>query len=128
MIPYRLTLNIQPAKVFHLAGRILEEKTSLPFLTMAQATTEDSAILDVEDVAKRQARLAAEAITSFDAHTSGDGGPSTSYDLPVAAEATYLSDVAARPTRECRGIRLGVVHMVNDTDILVISRTRGNTI
>ena len=71
-------------------------------------------------------RLAAETIPSFDAHLSDNRVPTTSYDSPKFAGAVYLFDVAARPTRERRAIRLGVVRMVNDTDILVVSRTRGN--
>ena len=66
--------DIQPAKVFHLAGRILEGKASLPSLTVAQATVETSTIEDLEEVAKRRAMLAAEAIASFDAHISDGGG------------------------------------------------------
>ena len=92
--------NFQPAKVFHLAGRILEGKASLPALTVAQATAENPVIEDPEEVAKRRARLAVEAIASFDAHTLDDGGPSTSYDSPISVGAAYLSDVAARPARE----------------------------
>ena len=68
-------------------------------------------------------RLSAKAIASFDAHTSDDRAPTTSYDSPVSAEAAYLSDVAARPAREHCGIRPGIMRMVNDTNILVVSRT-----
>lgn len=35
---------------------------------------------------------------------------------------TNLLNIAARPTRERRGIQSGVVRMVNDTCILVFSR------
>ena len=93
---------------------------------MAQATTDIPTFEDLNEVTKRRARLAVETIASFDAYTSDDRGPTTSYDSPQSAGAAYLYDVAARPARERRGIRLGVVHMVNDTDILVVSRTRGN--
>ena len=37
-----------------------------------------------------------------------------------------MSNVAARPAHERHGIRLGVVRMVNDTDILVVNQTGGN--
>ena len=50
----------------------------------------------------------------------------TSYDLPLSAGTTYLSDVAARPARERHGIRPGIVRMVNDIGILVVSRIGGN--
>ena len=113
--------KFQPTKVFHLAGRILEGKTSLPFLTAAQASTDIPTSEDLEDVAKQRARLAAETIASFNAHTSDDKAPTTSYDLPVSVGATYVSDVTARPARSRRGIRLSVVCMVNDTVIVVVS-------
>ena len=60
-------LEFQSAKVFHLAGRTLEGKASLPSLTMAQATTNIIVSEDPEEMAKRQARLAAWTIVSFDA-------------------------------------------------------------
>ena len=121
-----LSPEFQPAKVFHLTGRILEGKASLSSMIVAQTTTDILTSEDPEDVAKRQARLAAETIASFDAHTSDDRAPTTSYDLAVSAGAAYLSDVAARPAHKHRGIRSGVVCMVNDTGILVVSRTGGN--
>ena len=121
-----LSPEFRPTKVFHLAGRILEGRASLPSVTLAQATTDIPAFEDHEEVAKRRARLATEIIVSFDAHTSDERAPTTSYDSLVFAKAIYLSDVAARPIRERRGIRLGVVHLINDTGILVISRSWGN--
>ena len=114
------------AKVFHLVGRILEEKTSSPSLTVAQATTDILAFEDPEEVAKRQARLAAKTIASFDAHTSDDKVLTMSYDSPESAGITYLCDVAARPVRERRGIQPGVGRMVNDIGILMVNQTRGN--
>jgi hypothetical protein len=119
---------IQPAKVFHLAGRILERKTPPTSLTVAQATVDPFTTEDPEEAAKRRARLATEAIASFDAHASDGHEPTTSYDSQVSAGATYLSDVAARPVREHRGIQHGVVRMVNDSGILMVSRAGGNTI
>ena len=44
--------KFQPAKVFHLADKILEGKASLPSLTVAQATTDILASEDLEGVAK----------------------------------------------------------------------------
>ena len=105
--------EFQPAKVFHLAGRILEGKTSLPSLSVAQATTDIHVSEDHEEVAKRQARLAAEIITSLDAHTSDNKAPTIFYDLLVSAGAAYLSDMAAKRARERRGIRPDIVRMVN---------------
>ena len=119
---------IQPAKVSHLAGRISEGKTPPASLIVAHATVDLFTMEDPDDMAKQGARLAAEAIASFDAHASDGHEPRTSCDSPVSAGAAYLSDVAARPAHERRNIRPGVVHMVNDSGILVVSRARGNII
>ena len=71
-------------------------------------------------------KIATDTIASFDAHTLDDREPTTSYDLLEFARGAYLSDIAARPARERRSICPGVVHMVNDIGILVVSRTGGN--
>ena len=68
------------------------------------------------------------AIASFDAHTSDDKGPTTSYYSSKSAETTYLLDVATRHAHERRNIRFGVVCMVNDTKILVVSQDGDNAI
>ena len=39
----------------------------------------------------------------------------------------YLSDVAARSTRERGSIRPGVVRLVNTNGVMVVGRTDGNT-
>ena len=78
---------IQPAKVFHLVGRILEGKVTPTSLTMAQATVDSSTTGDPEETTKRRARLAAEAIASFDAHASDGHEPTTSSDSPISAGA-----------------------------------------
>ena len=61
--------DIQPAKVFHLASRILEGKATPSSLTVANATADLPTTEDPEEAAKQRARLAKEAIASFDAHT-----------------------------------------------------------
>ena len=60
--------SIQSAKVFYLASRILEGKAPPALLTVAQATVDPSTTEDPKKAARRRARLAAEAIASFDAH------------------------------------------------------------
>ena len=40
-----------------------------------------------------------------------------SYDLLVSTGANYFFDVAARPACERRGVRPGVVRLVNETNI-----------
>ena len=97
-------------------------KASSPSLTVAQATTNIPAFKDPEEVVKHRARLAVETISSFDIHTSNDRAPTTSYHSPVTAEAAYLSDVAARPTRKRNGIQPNIMCLVNDTNILAFSR------
>jgi hypothetical protein len=100
----------------------LKGKAPPALLTVAQATTNRSTTEDHEETAKRRARLATEAIASFDAHASDGHEPTTSYDSTISAGAIYLSDVAARPAHERHIIRPCVVRMVNDTGILVVSR------
>ena len=120
--------DIQPARIFHLASRILEGKTPPSSLTVAQATADLLTTEDPVEAANRRARLVVEAIASFDAHALDGQDPTSSYDSPAFASATYLSDVAARFARERRGIRLGVVRMVNDFGILMVSRDGGDPI
>ena len=81
---------------------------------------------DPEEVARRQAKLAVEAIASFDVHALDGQELTSSYDLPVSTGTTYFSDVAARHARERRGIQLRVVRMVNDFDILMVIRAGDN--
>ena len=118
--------DIQPAKVFHLASRILEGRTSPSSLIVAQAIANLPITEDLEKAARRQVRLAAEAITYFDAHVSGGQESTTFYNSPASAGTTYLSDVATRLACERQGIRPSVVHMVNDSSILVVSQAGGN--
>ena len=103
--------DIQPAKVFHLAGRILEGKATTSSLTVANATADLPTTEDYEETAKRQARLAKEAIESFDAHTLDGQEPTSFYHSPASVSAASLSDVAARHAHESRGIRPGVVRI-----------------
>lgn len=65
---------------------------------------------------------------SFDGHALDGQKPTSSYDLLAFSGATYLSDVDARFAHECRGIRPNVVHMMNDSGILVVNYAKGNTI
>lgn len=123
-----LSPSIQHAKVFHLAGRILEWKASLSSLTVVQATVDIPITKDLEEGAKLWARLALKAMASFDAHASDDRDPTTSYYSPKFAGASYLFNTVARFSLKHQGIRSGVVCIVNDTDILVFSRAGGNTI
>ena len=95
---------------------------------MAQATTDIPITEDPEEITKQRATLAEEAIASFDAHTLDGHEPTSSYHSPASADESILSDVAARSTRERRDIRPGVVWMVNDFGILMVSRARNNRI
>ena len=92
---------------------------------MTQATVDHSTTEDHEEVGRHRARLVAEAIASFDTHGQE---PTTFHDSPTSTGVVYLSNVAVGPARECRGIRFGIVCMMNDFGILVVSRAGGNTI
>ncbi len=118
-----LAPDFKPAGVFHLAGKMLEGKVPMPSLEMAQAVTEPSTD---EDLAKLRAKLAAEAIAAFDEGASQQTEPNPSFDAPLPTGVAYLSDVAARSARERRNLRPGVVRLVNDNNVLVVSRTGGN--
>lgn len=118
-----LAPDFKPAGVFHLAGKMLEGKVPMPSLEVAQAVTEPSTD---EDLAKLRAKLAAEAIAAFDEGASQQTEPSPSFDAPLPTGVAYLSDVAARSARERRNLRPGVVRLVNDNNVLVVSRTGGN--
>ncbi len=100
--------DIQPAKVFHLASRILEGKATPSSLTVAQAAADLPTTKDPEEVAKRRARLAEEAIASFDAHILDGQEPTSFYHSPASASATYLSDVAARPAASVEAFDLAL--------------------
>lgn len=94
---------------------------------MAEAIVDLSITDDHEELARQQARLAAEAIAFFDAHALDGQEPTTFNDSSTFAGVFYLLDVAARRAHERRGIRPGVMRMVNDFGILVISQAGGNT-
>ena len=117
-----LSSGIQPAKVFHLACRILEGKAPLCLLTVAQTSVDLPTTEDPEEAARWRARLATEAIASFDAHASDGQEPTSSYDSPTSASTAYFSNVTTRLVCKRQGIQPGMVHMVNDSGILVVSR------
>lgn len=96
--------ELQPAKVFHLTGRILGEKASLSSMPVAQAIAYFLSIEDLEKVAKRRARLAAKAIVSFDIQILDEKGLTTSYDSLESVEVAYQFDSIARPTCNYQGI------------------------
>lgn len=99
-----LSPSIQPAQIFHLARRILKGNASLSSLTMAETIVDIPITQDTKEVAKWRVRLAKEAITLFDAHTSNVTGLTTSYDSPKFVGAAYLFDVATTLAHKCRGI------------------------
>lgn len=105
-----LPLEIRPAKVFHLGGKILEGNASMSTLAANIFATDDS-----EEVAKR---LGAKAIVSLDTPTSNDEGPSTSYDSFEFVKAAYESDVATRHICEHQDIQPDIIRTINDTGIL----------
>jgi hypothetical protein len=55
----------------------------------------------------------------FLTHTPQLTGAFTFYNTLVSTRATYLSDMAARPIHEHHSIGLDIVHMVNETCILI---------
>ena len=96
----------------------------MPSLNVAQAVTQPPSD---EELAKLRAKLAAEAIAAFHACPLQKIDSSLAFDVPLATGAAYLSDVAARPARERQHLQPGVVRLVNDNNVLVVSRTGGHT-
>ena len=62
-----LTPDFQPSSVFHLAGSMLEGKVSMPSLEVSQAVT---APPTEEELVAMRAKLAAEAISIFEANST----------------------------------------------------------
>lgn len=62
--------DVQPPKVFHLPHRILKGKALPSSLIVAQASVDLPTTEDLEEVARKRARHAGEAIASSDAHAS----------------------------------------------------------
>ena len=89
--------GIQLVQVFHLACRILKRKAPLSSLTVAQATADLLTTEDPKEAARWRVRLAAEAIASFNTHTSNGLEPTSTYDSSTFTGAIYLLDVVARP-------------------------------
>lgn len=82
--------DIQPAKVFYLVNKNLEGKATLYSYTVAQAIANLPATKDPEETTRKRARLAVEAIASFNAHTLDDKGPTTSYDSSEYARGQFI--------------------------------------
>ena len=69
------------AEVFHLVGKMLEGKLPMPSPEVAQAITEPST---EEDFAKLRAKLAAEAIATFEDNVAQQMTPNPPFDVPLA--------------------------------------------
>ena len=120
-----LTLDGPPARVFHLAGSMLEGKVPMPSLEVSQAVT---APPSEEDLVAMRAQLAAEAIAAFDANATTTPVEQSSRDQSLVSGVAYLSDVAARSARERCTLRPGVVCLANDGGVMAVGRTDGPSI
>ncbi len=101
-----MTPDFQPSSVFHLAGSMLEGKVPMPSLEVSQAVTAPPI---EEDLVAMQAKLAAEAISAFEANASLPSIGQPSRDQTLISGVAYLSDVAARSARERYSVRPGVI-------------------
>ena len=95
-------------------------------LEVSQAIVDVPVAHEVEDLANLRASLADAAVVAFGKHT--DIPPSTilavdTSFLNYAAGAAYLADISARPARERHNLQTGVVRLMNDKSIFVVSRT-----
>ena len=91
-----LTPDFQAARVFHLAGSMLEGKVPMPSMEVSQAVM---APPTEEELAAIRAKLAAEAISIFEANAVPPPSLQPSVDQSVISGVAYLSDVAERSTR-----------------------------
>ena len=72
---------------------------------------------------KLRAKLATEAIATFSSNVVHHMTPNPPFDVLLATEIVYFADVAPRCTREPPSLRPGVVRLVNDNNVLIVSRT-----
>ena len=114
-----------PDEVFHLASKMLEGELPMPSLEVAQTITQPCT---EEDLAKLRAKLATEAIATFEENVVHQMTPNPPFDVPLATRLAYLADVAAKCSHECQSLQSGLVQLVNDNNVLVVSRLDGNTI
>ena len=119
-----LTPGFQAASVFHLAGSMLEGKVPMPSQEVSQAVM---ATPTEDELVAIRAKLAAEAISIFEANAAPTPSLQPSEDQSLISGVAYLSDIAARSARERRGVRPGVVRLVNDDGVMVVARTDGNS-
>ena len=123
--------DLKPAAVFHLAGRMLEGKADLPSLQVSQAVVDVHVAEEVEDLANLRAGLADAAIIAFGKQTDIPPASISAVDTSFsnyAAGAAYLADISARPARERHNLQPGVVRLMNDKSLFVVSRTDMPTI
>ena len=118
-----MTPNFHPSGVFHLAGSMMEGKVPMPSLEVSQAVTAPST---EEDLVALRAKLAAEAISAFDAKSTSSLTAQSSEDQSLISGVAYLSDIAPRSARQRRSVRPGVVRLANDSGVMVVGRTDGN--
>ena len=119
-----LTPDFQPANVFHLVGSMLEGKVPMSSLEVSHAMT---APPTEEDMVAIRAKLAVEALSIFEANATSPPIIQPSRDQALISRVAYLSNDAARSTRERRGVCPKVVRLVNDDGVMVVGRTDGNS-
>jgi hypothetical protein len=73
----------------------MEGKTPAILLIVVQGTIDPSISENLERVGGRQTRLVEEVIASFNAHASNGHEPTTTYDSPTSAGATFIFNVTA---------------------------------
>ena len=123
--------DFKPAGVLHLVGRMLEGKADLPSLQVSQAVVDILVAEEVEDLTNLRASLADAEIIAFGKHIdippSSISAVDTSF-LNYAAGAAHLADISARPARERHNLQAGVVRLMNDKSLFVVSRADMPTI
>ena len=117
--------NFNHVGVFYLVRRMLEGKADLSSLQVSQAVVDIHVAEEVEDLANLRASFADAAIIVFGKHTDIPPSTISAMDtsfLNYAVDAAYLADISARSARERHSLQLGVVRLMNNKPLFVVSR------
>ena len=86
-------MSFQAASVFRLAGSMLEGKVPMPSMEVSQVVL---ALPTKDELVAIRAKLAASAISIFEANAALLSSLQSSEDHSLISGVAYLSDVAAR--------------------------------
>ena len=103
---------------------MLKGKVHMPSLEVSQVVATSST---EKEMVAMQAKLAAEAVSIFEANTTSPPIIQPSGDQTLISGVAYLSNVATRSARKRRGVHPGVVRLVNGDRLMMVGRTDDNS-